>query len=175
LRFSFLTLNWTLGGLFLLVGLVSILYGTFAGLFLVLCAILLLPPVRSRLYGITKIKISSKLRGILILILLGAFAVSLLANRLNVEKEQVAVAAARTAQAKLEFSRTRHMDFFGVDTWKHPDYVRDNGIQLCVICHTLGASGPRNFGPRCVVCHEQYRDDDSASEHGTTDASQNST
>jgi len=106
-----------------------------------------------------KIGLSRKLRISVAFIVVIVIAAFFIAHQLTLEKERAAITARKVAQAKLALSQKRHMDFFGVDAWKHQDFVRKEGPRLCVICHALGTEGPRNFGPRCTDCHEPLWDD----------------
>jgi hypothetical protein len=153
-------LIWTFGILLLLIGVASLIIDVFAGVSIILAALTLAPASRRTLYSVARINIStvpSIFATVLLFVVLG---VSLLAYRFVTATEQAAETAVDIERAKRAHSKRRHMEFFGLDSWTHPSYVVDKGAQLCIICHSIGEDGPRNFGPRCSNCHDEVWLDD---------------
>ena len=146
-------LNWAFGILFLLAGSLAFIEVPMAGLSLVLVSLLLLPPVRSLVYSISNKALSLKVRGLVILLLLVSFGVSVAESLVRNERELAAMGAQERIQKEYALSQFRHGRLFGVDAWNHGDYVVEKGLGICVICHSVEIGGPRLIGPRCLSCH----------------------
>jgi len=87
-----------------------------------------------------------------------AFEVSIGEGQVGKGREQL-VEVRDSAIKEYVRRQKRHYEFFRADTWDHANYVEDNGVGLCVICHSLEAGGPNmsGRGQRCVSCHRDIK------------------
>jgi hypothetical protein len=151
----YLALNWGFGILFLLTGLLSFVVPPLGRLSLILISLLLLSRVRCFVYSRTNRELPLKVRSLAILLLSVAFGVSVVDSQIRKERGLSFVEKQEMAQKRYARSQKDHIEFFGVDTWNHGEYVKDNGVGLCLVCHSLGTDGPNmsGRGPRCPSCH----------------------
>lgn len=114
MKYVYLGLSWVFGGLFLLMGLVSLAETPKAGISLLLISLFLLPPVRNFVYSKTKKEISQKHRTIAIFVLVMAFGVFVNQDKAN--KVQEAKAQEIKAQAeKIAKIKQENIDYFNAN------------------------------------------------------------
>jgi len=97
MKYIYLILNWLFGASFLLLGLVMLFSSPIAGLSLFGCGALLMPPIRSFAFQKTNKQIPSKVRTILISVLLIGFVI--VVNHEQNEERQIAAEKRAEEQA----------------------------------------------------------------------------
>lgn len=114
MKYAYLALNWMLGVLFLITGLVSIIESTMAGWSLVLISLLLLPPVRKFAYSKTNTEIPIKIRGASILLLILAFGVFVSQSQYE-KAQEVALQQAKEKSEKIAQIKQDNINHFAAN------------------------------------------------------------